>query len=77
MSTDKKKTPRSFEEALGELEKITARLEEGEVPLDDAAALYERGAALIEYCRKRLQAARGKILQLEKDALVGLDDVGE
>lgn len=77
MSADKKKTPRSFEAALRELEEITARLEQGEAPLDEAAASYERGAALIAYCRDRLREARGKIQKLEKNALAEMDDVGE
>lgn len=75
--TPKKNAPQSFETALRELEEITARLEQGEAPLDEVAAIYERGAALIEYCRERLQAARGKIQKLEKNALTGLDDVDE
>ena len=72
-----KNEPRNFEAALRELEEITARLEQGDAPLDEAAAIYERGAMLIAYCRERLQDARGKIQKLENDSLAELDDVGE
>ena len=69
--------PKSFESALSELEDIAARLESGDAPLEEAVAVYERGAALIDFCQKRLAAARGKIQKLEKQALVDMDDVGE
>ena len=69
--------PKNFESALSELEDIAARLESGDAPLEEAVAVYERGAALIDFCQKRLAAARGKIQKLEKQALVDMDDVGE
>ena len=73
----KKSAPKNFEAALDELETIAARLEEGGAPLDEMTAMYERGAALVEYCKNRLNAARGKIQKLEKQTLGGMDDVGE
>lgn len=72
----KKGAPKNFETALDELEEIAARLEEGGAPLDEMTAMYERGAALVEYCKSRLNAARGKIQKLEKQTLRGMDDVG-
>ena len=36
----------SFERALEELETIVKRLEEGQVPLEESVAIYERGEAL-------------------------------
>jgi exodeoxyribonuclease VII small subunit len=53
----------SFEQALGELEKIVAELESGQVPLERSIEMYERGAALKAHCEKRLEAAR---LRVEK-----------
>ena len=73
----KKSAPKNFETALDELEKIAARLEQGGAPLDEMTAMYERGAVLVEYCKSRLNAARGKIQKLEKQTLGGMDDVGE
>ena len=35
----------SFEEAIGELELVVAALEQGELPLDEALARFERGCA--------------------------------
>jgi exodeoxyribonuclease VII small subunit len=51
----------SFEAALKELEAIVARLEQGEVDLEDSIALYERGQALKAHCEKKLKAAEGRL----------------
>ena len=51
----------SFESALQELETIVARLEQGEVDLEDSIALYERGQALKAHCEKKLKAAEGRL----------------
>ena len=56
----------TFEEAQRELESIVQRLEAGQVPLDDAIALWERGEELYRLCRARLDAAEGKIEELVK-----------
>ena len=53
----------SFEQALGELEKIVAELESGQAPLERSIEMYERGAALKAHCETRLEAAR---LRVEK-----------
>lgn len=53
----------SFEQALGELEKIVGELESGQAPLERSIEVYERGAALKAHCEKKLEAAR---LRVEK-----------
>lgn len=54
----------SFEAALKELESIVARLEQGEVDLEDSIALYERGQALKQHCEAKLKAAEGRLEKL-------------
>ena len=54
----------SFEAALGELEGIVSRLEQGEVDLEDSIALYERGQALKSHCEAKLKAAEGRLEKL-------------
>ena len=54
----------SFEAALKELETIVARLEQGEVDLEDSIALYERGQALKSHCEAKLKAAEGRLEKL-------------
>ena len=60
---------RSFEQAMGELEKIVQAIESGEVPLAQSLAQYEQGIELISYCQKVLSEAEQKIAKLSK----GLD----
>ena len=60
---------RSFEQAMGELEKIVQAIESGEVPLATALAQYEKGIELISHCQKILNQAEQKIAKLSK----GLD----
>lgn len=47
----------SFEQAVGELKTTVERLEEGDLPLADAMALYERGMRLVQHCNDLLDAA--------------------
>ncbi len=51
----------TFEQALEQLEKIVAGLEQGNVPLDKSIAYYERGEALRNHCQKLLQSAEDKV----------------
>lgn len=54
----------TFEAALEELSGIVRRLEAGQVPLDDAIALFERATALKAHCDARLSAAEARIEQI-------------
>jgi exodeoxyribonuclease VII small subunit len=54
----------SFEAALAELETVVARLESGEVPLEESIALYGRGAALRAHCEEKLKAAEARVLEI-------------
>ena len=54
----------NFEAALRELETIVARLEQGEVDLEDSIALYERGQALKAHCEAKLKSAEGRLEKL-------------
>lgn len=51
----------SFEDALGELERIVRQLEDGKSRLDDAIRYYERGTALKRHCEVLLRAAQEKV----------------
>jgi exodeoxyribonuclease VII small subunit len=54
----------SFERALGALDDVVGRLESGEVGLEEAVALFERGQAYLAVCRERLAAAQRRIDEL-------------
>jgi len=51
----------SFEDALKELEDIVRRLEASNVKLDDALAIYERGALLKQHCESKLREAQARV----------------
>mgnify|MGYP000021423628 FL=1 len=51
----------SFEDALDELERITAEMASGDATLDQSVKSYERGAQLLKRCRAELNRARQSI----------------
>jgi exodeoxyribonuclease VII small subunit len=55
---------RSFEELQHELDELVARLERGDVPLDEALALFERGEQLHRTLAERLDKAELTIEEL-------------
>lgn len=55
---------RSFEELQRELEEIVTRLERGDVPVDEAIALFRRGEELYKTCVERLQGAELQVEEL-------------
>jgi exodeoxyribonuclease VII small subunit len=54
-------TIKDFEAAIAELESIVKKLEEGDLPLEQSLALYERGVYLSRYCHARLEDAERRI----------------
>lgn len=61
--------PPSYEDAMYELEALVRRLESGEMPLDQLLSGYQRGAALLQQCRDKLQAVEDQIKVLDDGAL--------
>lgn len=57
----------SFEGALEQLETTVGRLEEGEMPLEEALELFEKGVALSKQCTTTLEAAEKRIEILVAD----------
>jgi exodeoxyribonuclease VII small subunit len=54
----------SFEVAFGELETTVERLEAGDLTLEEAIALYERGMRLARHCGTMLDTAELQVQQL-------------
>lgn len=57
-------TEPTFEAVYAELEQTIARLEAGDLALDEALTLYERGMALAKQCSAMLDRAELKIQEL-------------
>jgi exodeoxyribonuclease VII small subunit len=54
----------AFEEALGQLEETVAALESGELPLEAALAIFERGMRLAHVCQQVLDRAQLRVRHL-------------
>jgi len=62
-----------FEEAMKRLEEVVRRLEEGDIPLEQAIDLYQEGVTLSRICAQKLEAIETRITQiLEEDGQVKL-----
>jgi exodeoxyribonuclease VII small subunit len=66
MARAKQTPPKSFEDALAELEQILSDIEGGQVPLEQSLVMYERGQFLIGHCRGVLARAEKQIEVLGK-----------
>ena len=53
-----------FEDALGELQQIVEKMEQGELKLEESLSLFERGISLTRNCRSSLDAAELKVRNL-------------
>ncbi len=65
----------NFEQALAELEKIVAKMESGELSLEQSLATHKRGLELARACQKQLEAAQQQVKVLEGEVLKPLDRV--
>lgn len=54
----------SFEEAMKQLEQIVDRLEEGDVPLEEAIAIYKEGMELSKLCHDKLKSVEEQLTQI-------------
>jgi exodeoxyribonuclease VII small subunit len=52
----------SFEQALGELERIVRELEDGQTGLEESLRRYEQGVGLLKRCYGQLRQAEQRIL---------------
>ena len=68
-SPDTGPLPASYEAGLQELEQLVTQLESGQLPLDQLLVSYQRGAALLAFCRDRLQAVEDQIKVLDAGSL--------
>ena len=50
-----------FEQSLAELEALVTKLEQGDVPLEEALKTFERGVALTRQCQTALRTAQQKV----------------
>ena len=61
--------PATYEQALAELESLVQAMEAGKMPLDQVLASYKRGAELLSFCRRKLEAVEAQVKLLEDGRL--------
>ncbi|MCK6507786.1 exodeoxyribonuclease VII small subunit [Myxococcota bacterium] len=59
-------TAPSFEETLAQLEDHVRRLDAGDLPLEQALALFEQGVGLVRQCQDLLDTAERRIVELSE-----------
>jgi len=61
MPTQSPETPAGFEAAMDALEALVARMETGDLPLEESLREYQRGMDLIRACQASLDEAQRRI----------------
>lgn len=57
----------TFEEALTSLREIVSSLENGDAPLDESLALFEKGVGLIKLCNEMLDSAEQRVTMITSE----------
>jgi len=69
---------RSFEKLFAELESVVAKLEAGDLALDDSLALFQRGTELAKQCAAMLDHAELRVKELSpRGEEVEMEDLEE
>ncbi|ANU17066.1 exodeoxyribonuclease VII small subunit [Planococcus maritimus] len=56
-----------FNDAMEQLEEIVKLLEQGDVPLEEALTLYQKGMELSKLCHDKLKNAETQLVTMMKD----------
>lgn len=59
---------KSFEHSIERLEAIVKRMEQGDVPLEEALGLFREGTQLVQTCTEALDKAELEVKKLSKSA---------
>jgi exodeoxyribonuclease VII small subunit len=64
--------PENYEAALTELEGLVARMEGGDLSLEESLTAYRRGATLVGFCQQQLEKVEQQVRVLDGDTLKSL-----
>ena len=67
--------PSSFEDAYRELQQVVAQLEDGQLDLERAMRLFERGGQLVQICERIVDQAELRVTRLAAESASPLSDV--
>lgn len=57
-------TNQTFAQSMTDLEQIVRRLEQGDVPLEEAIDLYKKGMELSKECHEKLSQAEQQLISI-------------
>jgi exodeoxyribonuclease VII small subunit len=60
----------SFEDAYSQLEELVAKLESGDMSLEESVSLFERGKALAAHCQSLLDKAELRVKKISDDGVI-------
>ena len=63
-----------FEDNLNKLEGLVAKMESGDMKLDEMIVAFEEGRKLVETCQKDLESIRQRIDKVTKDGVKVMND---
>jgi len=61
-------TLKDFEASLSELERIVAKMEQGDMSLEESLRAFEKGVKLTKLCQQTLKQAEQRVIQLTQEA---------
>jgi exodeoxyribonuclease VII small subunit len=64
----------SFEAAFRELQQVVAQLESGDLDLERAVQLFERGSQLVQLCEQVVDAAELRVTRLAAESAAPVSD---
>lgn len=67
--------PADFEQALAALEQIVARMESGDLPLEQSLEAYQKGVQLAQICQQRLDQVEQQVQVLQGQLMQPLADI--
>lgn len=54
----------TFAQAMSQLEEVVRKLEQGDVPLEEAIDLYKKGMEFSQFCNDKLQHAEQQLISI-------------
>ena len=75
--SDEQPLPNDYETALAQLEALVQRMENGDLPLEQSIAAYQRGVELARICQQRLDQAEQQVKVLQGQLLRHLNEIDE
>ncbi|WP_216829446.1 exodeoxyribonuclease VII small subunit [Alkalihalobacterium elongatum] len=62
--SEQKREELSFEDAINELESVVEKLEQGDVPLEEAISMFQQGMNLSKLCHDKLTVVEKQLEQI-------------